>query len=220
MSRAKVFVAAAAPLLLLSSDALARDYGQHGAVWPVIEPDLMEQIHARLLSLEASGELKRRNAELRAATIAKVNRPPPVAGIGLATALRRWTFDPTITVRNDIADHRDKVIIARGTRVNPLDTVRLRAALVFLDGDDPQQLDWAIARFGRSGAKFILVSGAPLELMKRRQRRFYFDQSGKLSARFAIRAVPAVVEQHGRLLLITEQPPRLTAGASPKGKPQ
>ncbi len=219
MSPAKFF-AAAAPLLLISSGALARDYGQHGAVWPVIEPDLMEQIHARLLSLEASGELERRNAKLRAATIAKVNRPPPVAGIGLATALRRWTFDPTITVRNDIADEAGRVIITRGTRVNPLDTVRLRAPLVFLDGDDSNQLDWAIARFGQSGAKFILVSGAPLELMKRRQRRFYFDQGGKLTERFAIRAVPAVVEQHGRLLQITEQPPQPSAAASPKGKPQ
>jgi hypothetical protein len=30
--------------------------------------------------------------------------------------------------------------MAAGTRVNPLDTVPLRAPLVFLDGDDPDSL--------------------------------------------------------------------------------
>jgi conjugal transfer pilus assembly protein TraW len=42
--------------------------------------------------------------------------------------------------------------------------------------------------------------------MKARQRRFYFDQGGTLVTHFGIRAVPAVVEQQGRLLRITETP--------------
>ena len=44
--------------------------------------------------------------------------------------------------------------------------------------------------------------------MKARQRRFYFDQGGKLVAHFGIKAVPAVVEQRGRMLIVTEQPPK------------
>lgn len=52
----------------------------------------------------------------------------------------------------------------------------------------------------------ILVRGAPLELMKARQRRFYFDQGGNLVKHFGIRAVPATVEQQGRVLVITEAP--------------
>ena len=91
-------------------------------------------------------------------------------------------------------------------RVNPLDTVPLRAPLVFLDGDDPAQLAWATRRYASTKAKLILVAGAPLELMKARQRRFYFDQGGTLVKHFGIRAVPATVEQQGRALLITEQP--------------
>ena len=60
-------------------------------------------------------------------------------------------------------------------------------------------------RYGASRAKLILVKGAPLELMKSRQRRFYFDQGGTLVKRFGIRAVPASVEQQGRVLVITEE---------------
>lgn len=190
----------------IAGEAHARDYGQHGAVWPVIEPDLLAQIHAKLAHLQATGEIARLNADLKRRTIARVNRPEPVAGVVHASAIRRWTFDPTITVDVDIADDKGRVIIAAGTRVNPLDTVPLRGPLVFLDGDDKAQVDWALAKFARVPAKLILVSGAPLDLMKARQRRFYFDQRGKLAAHFGVRAVPAVVEQQGRQLTVTEQP--------------
>ena len=65
-----------------------------------------------------------------------------------------------------------------GTRVNPLDTVPLRQRLVFLDGDDPAQVAWAMGRTTALNAKLILVRGSPFALMKAEQRRFYFDQSG------------------------------------------
>lgn len=191
--------------LAISSPVAARDYGQQGAVWAIAEPDLLTQIHARLTQLERTGETAKLNEELKRRTIAKVNRPEPVAGLAAASAARSWRFDPTITVERDIADDKGRVIVAAGTRVNPLDTVPLRAPLVFLDGDEPGQIAWALRRYGPSRAKLILVKGAPLELMKSRQRRFYFDQGGTLVKRFGIRAVPASVEQQGRVLVITEE---------------
>ena len=206
MKPARHLIALAVVGLGVATPALARDYGQQGAVWPVVEPDLLAQIHARLAHLEKTGETARLNEELKRRTIARVNRPEPVAGLGAAAAMRSWRFDPTITVERDIADDKGRVIIAAGTRVNPLDTVPLRAPLVFIDGDDPVQLAWAARRFGGSQAKLILVRGAPLELMRARQRRFYFDQGGSLVKHFGIRAVPATVEQQGRVLLVTEQP--------------
>lgn len=193
-------------MLACSAPAAAKDYGQHGTLWPVIEPDLLEQIKSRLTHLEATGEIARLSERLRQRTIARVNRPEPVAGVTEAVTLRSWQFDPTISADRDVSDDKGRIIIASGTRVNPLDTVSLRAPLVFLDGDDPAQLAWASARYGKTNAKLILVRGAPLALMKVRQRRFYFDQGGTLITHFGIRAVPAVVEQQGRLLRITETP--------------
>ena len=70
----------------------------------------------------------------------------------------------------------------------------------------PAVVTIATRRFASTNAKLILVGGAPLELMKARQRRFYFDQGGTLVKHFGIRAVPATVEQQGRALIITEQP--------------
>ena len=204
MKRWPIMIALFPACLGAAAPALARDYGQHGTIWPIVEPDLLAHIHARLTHLEKTGETARLNEELKRRTIARVNRPKPVSGVGSASAMRSWRFDPTITVERNIADDQGRVIIAAGTKVNPLDTVPLRSTLVFLDGDDPAQLAWASRRFGTK-AKLILVRGAPLDLMKARQRRFYFDQGGSLVKHFGIRAVPAIVEQQGRVLLVTEQ---------------
>ncbi|ALE15386.1 IncF plasmid conjugative transfer pilus assembly protein TraW [Altererythrobacter epoxidivorans] len=200
--------AALLAVLLCPAEVLARDYGQRGTVFPVIERDLLEQIHSRLTQMERSGETARLNEDLKRRTIARVGRPDPVAGIVRASEARRWRFDPTITLAADIRGAKGELIHAAGTRVNPLDSVGLRADLLFLDGDDPDQLAWALKQ--DANAKLILVKGAPLELMKARQRRFYFDQGGKLTERFGIRSVPARVRQQGRLLEISEiaLPPR------------
>lgn len=191
---------------LICAPAMARDYGQQGTVYPVIEADLLQAIRSRLGQLEASGETARFNQDLKRRTIARVNRPEPVAGMGLVQKMRVWRFDPTIAVERDIVDDKKRVILAAGTRVNPLDTVPLRTPLLFLNGDNPTELAWAIARFKPHAAKLILVRGAALELMRQKQRRFYFDQGGKLVAHFGIRATPATVEQDGRALRITEWP--------------
>lgn len=191
---------------LIAVPAHARDYGQQGALFPITEPDLLEQIQRKLMALQASGATAKLNEDLKKRTIAKVNRPAPVSGLGVAVAIRSWAFDPTISVAEDISDDKGRLIMAAGTRVNPLDTVPLRQTLVFLDGDDPAQLDWATKTFVASTAKLILVGGAPLQLMRGKQRRFFFDQGGKLVRHFNIKAVPATVKQQGRLLFITEHP--------------
>ena len=88
--------------------------------------------------------------------------------------------------------------------------VGLILLLTWAEGGKPL---YAQRRVGRGGRTFVcwkvrtmIVRGAPLELMKARQRRFYFDQGGSLVKHFGIRAVPATVEQQGRALIITEQP--------------
>lgn len=192
---------------LLPQPALARDYGQHGAVFNVIEPDLLLTIERKLKALEASGGIEQMNQELARRTEAKVRRPDPVAGLTRAERLRSWSYDPSITMDKDILDQKGNVIARRGQRVNPLDFVGVRQALVFVDGDDREQVDWALRRYRDTDAKIIMVRGAPLDAMTRFQRRFYFDQGGFLIQRFAIRAVPAVVEQAGKVMKVSEIPP-------------
>lgn len=187
-----------------SAPSAARDYGQAGQVFPVIEPDLLATIEARLKQAEASGELARTNAMFAKRVEAKVRRPTPVAGLSPAGESRAWDFDPSVTIDHDVRDHKGNLIASAGQRINPLDFVAVRQALVFIDGDDAAQLTWATKRFTDLKAKIIFVDGSPIEQMTALKRRFYFDQEGKLISRFGIEHTPAVVTQAGRVMRVTE----------------
>jgi conjugal transfer pilus assembly protein TraW len=52
--------------------------------------------------------------------------------------------------------------------------------------------------------KIILVGGKPLQLAGEIKHQVYFDQFGELSNRFSITHVPAIVEQEGKQLKITQ----------------
>ena len=101
-----------------------------------------------------------------------------------------------------------------GQRVNPLAASGLSKKLVFVDGDDPAEVAWAMRLGSDQKAKIIFVDGSPFELMKTHQRRFYFDQEGRLTGHFGIRHTPALVEQKGDVLLVTEQAINRRSGAS------
>jgi conjugal transfer pilus assembly protein TraW len=193
-------------LILCAAPSMAKDYGQRGAVFPIAETDLLRSIEQKLKTLESNGGIERMNAELARRTEAKVRRPEPVFGVGLAVKRRSWIYDPTITVEHDIMDTKGNIIARKGQKVNPLSFVSVRQALVFIDGDDRAQIEWAIAKYKDSNSKLIFVKGAPLDAMTKYQRRVYFDQGGYLTDRFGIRAVPAVVEQSGEVMRVSEFP--------------
>lgn len=203
-SLAGIACLAGAVLLMGSQRGEARDFGQLGQTFPIAEADLLTTIEARLQRAQATGEMDRVNATFAKRVEAKVRRPVPVAGITAAEEPRTWDYDPTITLEREIRDHKGQLIAAAGQRINPLDFVSMRQSLVFVDGDDAAQLDWATKRYTELNAKIIFVSGSPIESMTSRKRRFFFDQEGRLTSKFGIRHTPAVVVQSGKLLHVSE----------------
>ena len=91
MRRALESVAIVALLSIsLTSATRARDHGVVGQVFPIVEPDLLATIEAKLQRLQAEGEIDRMNAALAKRTEARVRRPKPVAGITPASEARTW----------------------------------------------------------------------------------------------------------------------------------
>ena len=194
----------AAMLAALPGAASAKDLGVRGATWPVAEPDLLEEIEARLLEMERSGALARFEDEARAAARRKLEEPAPAPGIAPTREERSRLFDPAITVARDIRSADGALIAAAGTRVNPLERVALARDLLFVDGRRAAEVAWALAH--ERPAKIVLLAGRPLVLMREHRRPFYFDQGGRLAARFGLRFTPSLVAQDGTRLRITEVP--------------
>ena len=100
--------------LSFAAHVQARDFGQMGETFPIIEQDLLATIEARLKNLESSGKLAALEAQMRNQAIASVRRPKRVEGISAATRKRAWLFDPSTIVENDITDTTGNIIAARG----------------------------------------------------------------------------------------------------------
>ncbi len=131
---------------------------------------------------------------------ASIKRPKPVEGIKNAETYQSRLYDPTITVSQDLKDHQGNVFARKGEKINPLDYRSFGKPFLFINGDEPKQVAWALKQKG----KIVLIQGAPLELEKQHQITFFFDQGGVLTKKFGITQVPSRVSQQEKGLLIEE----------------
>ena len=207
---------AALPAAGMPSTASAKDLGVRGATWPVAEPDLLDEIEARLAEMQRSGELARLEEEARSRARRTLEEPDPVPGIAPAREHRSRSFDPSIAVARDIRTPDGVLIAAAGTRVNPLERLPLTRDLIFVDGRRAAEIAWALAH--ARPAKIVLLAGRPLDLMRAHRRPFFFDTGGRLAARFGIAATPSLVEQEGARLRITEIPVDDATGSAVPGE--
>ncbi|MEM6415608.1 MAG: type-F conjugative transfer system protein TraW [Pseudomonadota bacterium] len=196
-------------LALFCEAARAEDLGVRGEVFPVAEPDLFSEIQARFNRLEAAGEVDRINQRLRDRAIATAERPPRVEGIDRTTDPRSFHFDPTVVVQENIVTPDGRIIASAGDTFNPLDYTPMQQRLVFFDGDDLEQVEWARAEIAGTDAQVqpILIGGPVLELTRNWRRQVFFDQGGKITERFGISQVPARVIRDGNRLLVEEVQP-------------
>lgn len=209
----KVFVFCNTATLLHCYTVAARDLGTHGVIYVIEEEDPIALIQQKLKAMEESGELKRRNLELQKKVRAGVERPKAAHGITRTTKHRVFYYDPTYEVKQDLYDHQGRIFARKGTKINPLETVNLSANLVFLDGDDGEQLEWVKERLANQlssqnsqekPVKLILIKGAPLKLAEELGIPVYFDQEGTLIKKLGIKHVPALITQEQHQLKIEE----------------
>lgn len=192
--------------LLATNSAQADDLGVIGPVYEIAEPSLLEVIRTRLQAFDASGGLARLQHESQTRITREIADPAPLKGVAKTTRARTFHFDPTIEVPYPITDADGRVLVAPGTRVNPLDTVSLSRPLLFFDARDKDQIDHAVRLLDtyRGALKLILTGGSYLALMRRLKQPVFFDQQGTLTTKLGIRHVPALVTQDGRRLRIDE----------------
>ena len=177
-----------------------------GPVQPIVEPDFVAEIRKTLKQKERSGELAKLQREATDRAKRHVEEPPPVANVTRTTKARTFYLDPSYTQATAVYDHKGKMIVAAGTRVNPLEYITLSTRMLFFDGRDPDQVKKAMVliKQAKQGIKPVLVGGKPFEMSRREKLRFYFDQGGELVRRFGIVHVPAMVSQDGYRIRVDE----------------
>lgn len=188
------------------AQAVAIDLGVVGQIYPIAEPDAIQEIQQILAEKQRNGELEKLQEDWKKKVEKNIQNPTPVPGLSRVTAARTYYYDPSIRIEDSIVDTKGNVIVPAGTVKNPLDVVALPAQMLFIDARDTAQLAFAKRTVDslNGRVRLILVGGSPIDLMQKWQMPVYFDQRGTLVKKFGIGAVPAIVSQEGKMLRIDE----------------
>lgn len=177
-------------------------------IYPITEPDLLQEIQNKLLDKQKSGELKRLQDEAIARSKNSIRNPKPVAGLIRTQTPRQFLYDPSIIVDQDYATPDGQLIAQRGQRFNPLSVMPLETPFLFWDGRDEEQLLVAKHYLDQyPQLKLVLVGGSWIDIQKRLDHKVYFDQAGKLVQKFGITQVPALLTQKDLFFSIEELDP-------------
>lgn len=185
-------------LLLLTTAASAKNLGTVGHTFVIAEENFLEVIQGRLKTLDQSGKIAAHNQEMQQRAKEHIETPAPITGIKTATEYRAFHYDPSFILDEDLKDHKGQIFARKGTTYNPLAVMPFGEPLLFIDGRDDGQVQWALQQQGKK----VLVAGSPMQLAKDHQQHFYYDQGGGLVKKLQIQAVPARVSQVDKSLLI------------------
>ena len=185
---------------------MASDLGVIGQTYPILETDFLEFIQTRLNAMQANGELVKIQNQFKENVNKHTDRPREVSGISKSTQNKSWLIDPSITVPYDLKDYSGRVFARKGLQVNPLSYVNIHHPMLFINGDDGTQIKWALQamRGHLKEIKLVLVKGSIVEATRIFQHPVYFDQEGRLTSKFLIQHVPAIVSQQGLRLKVQE----------------
>ena len=206
-------------LLFIPLTTFAGTLGVYGSLYPIAEPDMLEQIYQKLSLMQSQGQVQQMQRQITQNTMAHILRPPPVAGVtdlNPGVAPKQFHFNPSITANRDITDNEGYTIVPLGQRYNPLSTIIWDDALVFINADNPQQVAWAkqllavkaktpihtaridnqhILNLAHRRIQIVLVKGDIKQAFNALHTHIYFDQQGRLCRQLHITHTPSVVYQ-------------------------
>lgn len=187
-------------LIIIALPLTAKNFGVVGDVVPIREKNLIDLIKERA-EVFSNNEKNQIQKQIKKRYEKKLKNPQAI-DLPETLIYSTHTIDPSITVNADIKDTKGNVIAHKGKRYNPLKDHHLNRDLLFFDGDDVEQIEWAKSNKG----SWILIKGHPLDLEESENIPVYFDQGGILCSKFKIRSVPSKISQNGNVLKVESIP--------------
>lgn len=174
----------------------AKNLGQYGQVFPVIEKDVRQIIMARLRAMEKSGALAEHQRTIDQRVAEHIIRPQRLM---LSPTKKPITFriDPTVWVSEDVRMPDGTLIASKGTAVNPFKHITFSKTLFFFDADDANQVAWVKKHYSEYGHVKFILTGGDIREAGLTFGRIYFDLNGLITRQLKIRHVPSVVNQDG-----------------------
>lgn len=186
-------------LSLFNTEAHAKNLGQYGTSFEVVEEGFIAMIKRRLSKIDIDAHQKIIASQAKK----QIEEPKPVAGLKKTEQERSFYYDPTYVLQEDIYLPDGSLLHAKGYKFNPLEQLNLNYRLFFIDGREKAQIKWAKSHASEDD-KLILIAGKPREVEEELQRAVYFDQFAELINKTNIKQIPAIIEQEGTFLKVLE----------------
>ena len=182
--------------LLLVYPAYGKNLGTFGVTYPIVEPDLVEEIKASIDYEKLAKVMEENRQNYKAKDI-----------YALPTAGRDRTFfvDMTYTLDHDILGENGEIMYQRGLTWNPLDYVSLPGGLVVINSEDVKQVEWFVkSPYNKNRQiKLLISAGLAAPLIKQLNRPvFYLTKT--IADRLQLAAVPCVITQNGKKMMVQE----------------
>jgi len=188
-------------VLIIATAVQAKVLGTVGATYAIVERDALREIEDRAKEIDWAKAFDRKDWEDRI----KDYRPEGMVQLPAAKKDQVFPVDMTYTLDFDIPDGKGGVIYPRGYRFNPLDYVFLPSVLVVIDGADARQIKWFQASsYAKDMRVMLLLSGGSYKDVMEKLKRPVFYAGGKITAKFKLQAVPAVIVQKGTVMEVQE----------------
>ena len=184
-------------LLLSVSVASAQDLGIVGRVYPIKERDALEEMESRA----AKVDWKKESAKVKPENY----RPENSVSLPRASKDRSFLVDMTYTLTMDIPDNKGGILYPKGYTFNPLDYIPFNKVMIFINGDDKDQVAWLKKSpyMNQLNASVSLTEGSALKLGEKLGRQLFYS-SAVMVDRFKLVAVPSVVRREGRMMIVEE----------------
>jgi conjugal transfer pilus assembly protein TraW len=199
----RLFVAMTA--VLVASAANARDLGTVGATYAIAEKDALVEIEQKAKGIDWSKVIRRKPIE-------EYNGPEDRVSLPRVARDRSFPVDMTYTLQVDIPDGKGGILYSKGYTFNPLDYINFTKTLVVINGNDPEQVKWfdASEYKGRVDVMLLLTEGRYRSLGKKLDVPLFYADS-TIIERLWLAAVPSVVRQEGKVMMVHEYAIPVTA---------
>ena len=195
----KVIVASFLCLLGCLSPILgiSKNLGQYGHVFNIVEQNMLDFIHDRLIYLKRTGQLKQLEENAKEDVKNSVLNPKPVR---LTTTNNPKTFyyTPIFTLSHSVYDIHGKIIYPKGTTVNPMDSStyptlvrkyhryapKWNKSMIFFNANDSRQVNWVnkeLIKLNKAHEyyKLVMTGGNIKTASKATYSKVYFRLNGQ-----------------------------------------
>lgn len=184
----------------MHGEALAKDLGKYGAIYPIIEEDAISQLKKAIAKYDWEKFKIMQKEKI------KNYKPKDLVDLPVAKEDKVFKVDMTGAIKEDIIGRNGEVIYPKGYRYNPMEYVFMRRIIVFINGKDEKQIEWyKKSPYPADMRTMLLITdGSYLDVRKKLNTLTVYYANREIIERMGIKAVPSVAVQKGTELEVQE----------------